>query len=93
MLADKQSDVRLSAAVGLGSFGADAKEAVPDLLSLARDRDARLRRTAGTGSPGSTRRWQYPLIPVGRGSGNAGPTIHCARRGRLLLAAPGRLTC
>lgn len=43
-LADKESDIRLSAAVGLGAFGEEARSAVPALQKAQRDRDARVRR-------------------------------------------------
>ena len=46
-LKDKQDDVRLSAAIGLGSFGGEARLAVPELQAAENDRDARVRRAAG----------------------------------------------
>jgi len=46
-LKDKQDDVRLSAAIGLGLFGEEAKLAVPELQAAENDRDARVRRAAG----------------------------------------------
>jgi HEAT repeat protein len=46
-LKDKQGDVRLSAAIGLGSFGEEAMLAVPELQAAEDDRDARVRRAAG----------------------------------------------
>jgi HEAT repeat protein len=46
-LKDKQGDVRLSAAIGLGSFGEEARLAIPDLQAAENDRDARVRRAAG----------------------------------------------
>ncbi|HEV3136853.1 MAG TPA: HEAT repeat domain-containing protein [Pirellulales bacterium] len=46
-LADKQGDVRLSAAIGLGSFGEEARLAIPELQAAENDRDARVRRAAG----------------------------------------------
>jgi HEAT repeat protein len=46
-LKDKNDDVRLSAAIGLGSFGEEAKPAIPDLQAAKRDGDARVRRAAG----------------------------------------------
>jgi HEAT repeat protein len=46
-LADKQDDVRLSAAIGLGTLGENAKPAIPGLQAAERDRDARVRRAAG----------------------------------------------
>ena len=45
-LKDKAGDVRWSAAIGLGSFGEQAKEAVPALQAARRDRDARVREAA-----------------------------------------------
>jgi HEAT repeat protein len=46
-LADKEGDIRLSAAIGLGSFGEEAKPAIPGLQAAENDRDARVRRAAG----------------------------------------------
>jgi HEAT repeat protein len=46
-LQDKEGDVRRSAAVGLGSFGEQARDAVPALQAAQRDRDARVREAAG----------------------------------------------
>jgi HEAT repeat protein len=46
-LKDKQGDIRLSAAIGLGSFGDEAKDAIPALQAAGRDRDARVREAAG----------------------------------------------
>ena len=46
-LKDKQSDVRWSAAIGLGYFGEEARDAIPALQEAAlRDRDARVREAA-----------------------------------------------
>jgi hypothetical protein len=45
-LRDKDGDVRWSAAIGLGYFGALAKEAIPALQKASRDRDARVREGA-----------------------------------------------
>jgi HEAT repeat protein len=45
-LKDKEGDVRWSAAIGLGYFGEQAKEAVPALQVAQRDRDARVREAA-----------------------------------------------
>src|ERR1700686_4163547 len=42
-LSDKVADVRWSAAIGLGYFGEQAKDAVPALQAAERDRDARVR--------------------------------------------------
>jgi HEAT repeat protein len=46
-LADKENDIRLSAAIGLGYFGDKAKAAVPALQAALRDRDPRVREAAG----------------------------------------------
>ncbi len=46
-LKDKDGDVRVSAAIGLGSFGEVAKPAIDGLRAAERDRDARVRRAAG----------------------------------------------
>ena len=46
-LKDKEGDIRLSAAIGLGSFGEQAKDAIPALQAVQRDRDARIREAAG----------------------------------------------
>ena len=46
-LKDKEGDIRLSAAIGLGSFGEQAKDAIPALQALQRERDARIREAAG----------------------------------------------
>jgi HEAT repeat protein len=43
----KESDVRWSAAIGLGYFGEQAKDAIPALQEAQRDRDARVREAAG----------------------------------------------
>jgi HEAT repeat protein len=40
-------DVRWSAAIGLGYFGEQAKEAIPALQAAQHDRDARVREAAG----------------------------------------------
>jgi HEAT repeat protein len=45
-LKDKGSDIRLSAAIGLGYFGEQAKDAIPALQTAQRDRDARVREQA-----------------------------------------------
>jgi HEAT repeat protein len=42
-LKDKESDVRRSAAIGLGNLGESAKESIPALRAAQRDRDARVR--------------------------------------------------
>jgi HEAT repeat protein len=41
------ADVRWSAAIGLGYFGEQAKDAIPALQEALRDRDARVREAAG----------------------------------------------
>jgi HEAT repeat protein len=47
-LKDKGSDIRLSAAIGLGYFGDQARDAIPTLEQVAKnDRDARVRKQAG----------------------------------------------
>jgi HEAT repeat protein len=46
-LKGNESDVRLSAAIGLGYFGEQAKDAIPALQAAQRDRDARIREAAG----------------------------------------------
>jgi HEAT repeat protein len=45
-LKDKSDDVRWSAAIGLGYFGADAKDAIPALEVAKTDPDARVREGA-----------------------------------------------
>jgi HEAT repeat protein len=46
-LKDKDGDVRRSAALGLGAFGEEAKDAIPALQAVQRDKDARVRESAG----------------------------------------------
>jgi HEAT repeat protein len=46
-LKDKDSDVRWSAAIGLGYFGDQANDAIPALQGAQHDRDARVREAAG----------------------------------------------
>lgn len=47
-LKDKGNDIRISAAIGLGYFGDQAKDAVPALQEAAKsDGDARVRKQAG----------------------------------------------
>jgi HEAT repeat protein len=41
-------DIRLSAVIGLGTFGEEAKDAIPVLQTAQTDRDARVRLAAGT---------------------------------------------
>ena len=45
-LRDKHSDIRWSAAIGLGSFADQAAEAIPALQIAQADRDARVREAA-----------------------------------------------
>jgi HEAT repeat protein len=47
VLKDKDADIRWSAAIGLGYFGEQAKDAIPALQETQRDRDARVREAAG----------------------------------------------
>jgi hypothetical protein len=46
-LKDRQDDVRWSAAIGLGYFGEQARDAIPALQAAQHDRDARVREGAG----------------------------------------------
>jgi HEAT repeat protein len=46
-LGDNESDIRWSAAIGLGSFGEQARDAIPALQTAQRDRDRRVREAAG----------------------------------------------
>src|SRR5438876_937273 len=46
-LKGKEVDVRISAAIGLGYFGEQAKEAIPALQEAEHDRDPRVREAAG----------------------------------------------
>lgn len=46
-LKDKGNDVRLSAAIGLGYFGPEARDAILSLQAAQKDRDARVREAAG----------------------------------------------
>jgi HEAT repeat protein len=45
-LQDKENDIRLSAAIGLGYFGDKARESLPPLQAALRDRDPRVREAA-----------------------------------------------
>ena len=45
-LKDRQDDVRWSAAIGLGYFGEQARDAIPALQAAQHDRDARVREGA-----------------------------------------------
>jgi HEAT repeat protein len=46
VLKSKEGDMRWSAAIGLGYFGEQAKDAIPALQEVQRDRDARVREAA-----------------------------------------------
>jgi HEAT repeat protein len=46
-LKDKSDQVRVSAAIALGSFGDQATDAIPALQALQRDPDAKVREAAG----------------------------------------------
>ena len=46
-LKDKDGDIRWSAAIGLGYFGDQARDAIPALQAAQRDRDTRVREAAG----------------------------------------------
>ncbi len=46
-LKGKEVDVRISAAIGLGYFGEEAKPAIPALQEALHDRDIRIREAAG----------------------------------------------
>ena len=46
-LQDKQPDVRISAALKLGSLGEKASDAIPTLQKALQDRDVRVREAAG----------------------------------------------
>ena len=46
-LQDEDDDVRWSAAIGLGYFGDQAKDAIPALQEAQHDEDARVREAAG----------------------------------------------
>ena len=46
-LKDTEGDIRWSAAIGLGYFGEQARDAIPALQAAQRDRDARVRQAAG----------------------------------------------
>jgi HEAT repeat protein len=45
-LKDKDVDIRLSAAIGLGYFGEQAQDAIPALQTVQREKDARVREAA-----------------------------------------------
>jgi HEAT repeat protein len=46
-LKNKDVDVRWSSAIGLGTFGDQAKDAIPALQAAQKDRDARVREAVG----------------------------------------------
>jgi HEAT repeat protein len=46
-LRDTESDIRRSAAIGLGTLAESAKDAIPALQAATKDRDARVREAAG----------------------------------------------
>jgi HEAT repeat protein len=46
-LKDRDGDMRWSAAIGLGYFGDQARDAIPALQAAQHDRDARIREAAG----------------------------------------------
>jgi hypothetical protein len=45
-LKDKDNDIRVSAAIGLGTFGEQARDAIPALQAMKSDRDTRVREAA-----------------------------------------------
>jgi HEAT repeat protein len=45
-LQDQDADIRISAAIGLGYFGDQAKDAIPALQAATRDRDHRVQEAA-----------------------------------------------
>jgi hypothetical protein len=45
-LKDSEDDIRLSAAIGLGYFGDQARDAIPELQKAQNDEDARVREAA-----------------------------------------------
>ena len=61
-LQDRDSDIRWSAAIGLGYFGDQARDAIPALQAAQRDRDARVREAAGV----ALSRIDPKLAPVGQ---------------------------
>jgi HEAT repeat protein len=46
-LKDGEDDIRVSAAIGLGYFGEEAKDAISPLQAVLRDKDPRVREAAG----------------------------------------------
>jgi HEAT repeat protein len=71
-LKTKGPDIRLSAAIGLGYFGEEARDAIPALKAAQRDRDARVREAAGKAlariDPAN-----YKYQPKTKTAGPAGP--------------------
>jgi HEAT repeat protein len=66
-LKNKESDVRWSAAIGLGNFGEQAKDAIPALQVAQRDHDARVREAAGVAlSRIDPARFHAPSKPRGK---------------------------
>jgi HEAT repeat protein len=61
-LKDKGGDIRWSAAIGLGTFGAEAREAIPALTTALNDQDARVREAAGV-ALSRIDPIQYPVPP------------------------------
>lgn len=47
-LKDKEADIRRSAAIGLGSFAEQARDAIPALQAMRSDRDIRVREAAAS---------------------------------------------
>jgi HEAT repeat protein len=65
-LKDKDAGIRWDAAIGLGYFGEQAKDAIPALQEALHDRDARVREGAGVAlSRIDPSRFTAP--PIGRG--------------------------
>ena len=63
-LRDNKSDVRWSAAIGLGYFGDKAKDAIPALQTAEHDRDPRVREAAGVAlSRIDPDKFQVPIKP------------------------------
>jgi HEAT repeat protein len=71
-LKDHDSDVRRSAAIALGQFGEQAKDAIPALQAAEHDRDARVKRAAAI----ALSRIDPTLVPkaaTGKPRGKTGP--------------------
>ena len=64
-LTDEGNDIRLSAAVGLGYFGEEARDAIPALQAAQRDRDARVREAAAV-ALSRIDPVRFPVPPRGR---------------------------